>query len=89
MDMREVEKQSIEYIKTRLASYPLLTKVLKEDRKEDPEKWLAKIHLHLGMRIRNELRENVCLDDELISGNWDDYYGEYLDKALSELQEPK
>lgn len=41
---------------------------------EDKETWWASSHFYWGMSIRNLLRDNVCLDDKLPSGNWDDYY---------------
>lgn len=51
---------------------------LKEDvvrlHKRDPETWWASSHFTWGMQIRNLLRDNVCLDNKLPSGNWDDYY---------------
>jgi hypothetical protein len=34
------------------------------------------------MGIRNLLRKNVCLDDDLPSGNWDDYYIRLIEKAV-------
>lgn len=41
---------------------------------EDKNTWWVSSHFHWGMNIRNLLRDNVCLDDKLPSGNWDDYY---------------
>ena len=36
--------------------------------------WWVTEHFGWGMYIRNQLRDGVCKDDELPSGNWDDYY---------------
>lgn len=38
-------------------------------------------HFEYGMKIRNYLREQVCLDADLPSGNWDDYYLTLLEIA--------
>jgi hypothetical protein len=63
----------------------LLTKDTKEDvarlHKENPDTWWASFHFGWGMRIRNLLRDNVCLDDKLPSGNWDDYYIQLVEIA--------
>ncbi len=40
----------------------------------NPETWWAGFHFGWGMNIRNFLRDNVCLDDKLPLGNWDEYY---------------
>ena len=51
--------------------------VISEIRKayeEDPDTWWAAEHFSWGMSVRNFLRGNVCSDDKLPSGNWDDYY---------------
>lgn len=46
------------------------------------DSFIGMIHFNWGMDCRNNLRKNVCLDDQLPSGNWDDYYIELLELAL-------
>ena len=48
--------------------------IIKEAIKSDPIHWASLYHFNSGMEIRNLLRDKVCLDDVLPSGNWDDYY---------------
>lgn len=47
---------------------------IREDHAKDPRTWWALSHHGWGTGIRNFLRHTVCLDNELPSGNWDDYY---------------
>lgn len=54
---------------------------IKELHKADPKKWWALGHHGWGTRIRNYLRGKVCLDDELPSKNWDDYYVQLVEIA--------
>jgi hypothetical protein len=64
--------KSVEALKTILTD-----EILRNTRKlhtADPEKWWALYHHGWGTGIRNFLRDKVCLDDQLPSGNWDDYY---------------
>ena len=45
--------------------------------------WLdANIHFHWGMSIRNFLREQGILDNQLPSSNWDDYYLQIIEAAV-------
>jgi hypothetical protein len=53
----------------------------KELYKEDPVHWVSPFHFSTGMAIRNLLRDKVCLDDQLPSGNWDDYYVQLIEIA--------
>lgn len=55
---------------------------IREAHKEDPKTWWAESHFYWGMTIRNLLREKVCLDDELPSKNWDDYYVALIEIAV-------
>lgn len=56
-------------------------KYIREDFEKDSDTWWAISHFNWGMRIRNRLRDNVCLDNKLPSGNWDDYYVILVEKA--------
>ncbi len=46
------------------------------------DSFIGMIHFGWGMACRNNLRKHVCLDDQLPSKNWDDYYIELLELAL-------
>jgi hypothetical protein len=50
--------------------------------KADRINWGSPHHFSWGMGIRNLLRKNVCLDGDLPSGNWDDYYIRLVEKAV-------
>ena len=68
----EIKNSAVQCLKT-----TLLDETIDEIRsafKDDKDTWWASSHFHWGMNIRNLLRDNVCLDDKLPSGNWDDYY---------------
>ena len=67
-----IVNKSVEELKTILDRNEI--EQIKEAHKEDPETWWALYHHGWGTAIRNFLRNNVCKDDELPSGNWDDYY---------------
>lgn len=54
---------------------------IRDDYKKDPDTWWASVHFTWGMNIRNKLRDNVCLDGELPSKNWDDYYVRLIEMA--------
>ena len=54
---------------------------IREEYKKDPNTWWAAYHHGWGTAIRNHLRDKVCLDDQLPSGNWDDYYIRLVEKA--------
>jgi hypothetical protein len=55
---------------------------LKSAIKSNPEDWWSAIHFNWGMYIRNQLRVFVCLDNQLPTENWDDYYAECIEFAL-------
>ena len=61
----------------------------KEDIKEiqkaiekSPMHWASQYHFNFGMKIRNLLRDKICLDGDLPSGNWDDYYVYLIECAV-------
>ncbi len=56
--------------------------------KDDPATWWAESHHYWGRTIRNLLREKVCLDDELPSKNWDDYYVAIIEIACGLREMP-
>jgi hypothetical protein len=55
---------------------------IKEEYEKDPGHWCTPYHFSWGMFIRNKLRDNVCLDDKLPSGNFDDYYVRFVEIAV-------
>lgn len=54
---------------------------IREEWKNDPEHWATPFHFSYGMFIRNQLRNNVCSDDKLPTGNFDDYYVPFIEIA--------
>lgn len=45
--------------------------------------WFARFHYReFGLQARNMLRDFVCLDEELPTGNWEDYYSSLFEVAL-------
>jgi hypothetical protein len=44
--------------------------------------WFIEFHSYEGRYIRNFFRENDLLDEQLPSGNWDDYYTQVLECAI-------
>lgn len=80
----ELDKDIIEKSKETILS------VLREEDREkiseaiskSPTRWTGGYHFNWGMKIRNLLRDKVCLDDKLATGNWDDYYAQCVEYAL-------
>jgi hypothetical protein len=72
-------KKSIPVLKECLGTRVIFQ--IQEDSKNDPELWWADKHHGWGTAVRNHLRDNVCLDEELPSGNWDDYYIQLVELA--------
>lgn len=56
---------------------------------ENPETWWAESHFGWGMSIRNMFRQTVCLDKDLPSGNWDDYYIGIVEEAVNRYYKEK
>lgn len=52
---------------------PVSMKAWKERAQADPEDWMIEDHHFAGTAFRNLLRKEIK-DNELPSGNWDDYY---------------
>jgi|SRR5690348_2098301 len=55
---------------------------ISEEYHADPEHWWAGYHHGWGTAIRNLLRDKVCRDNKLPSGNWDDVYIPIVEIAL-------
>ena len=53
---------------------------IREQMADDPIHWCSPHHFGWGMSMRNLLRD-VVADDELPSGNWDDYYVKIIEEA--------
>lgn len=69
---QEITEKSVIYLKSILTEDSVKTIV--QEWSHNPETWWAMAHHGWGTSVRNSLRDNVCLDDKLPSGNWDDYY---------------
>ncbi len=54
--------------------------------RERPLDWYIPYHLLWGMQVRNLFRAIGIKDNELPSGNWDDYYYLVVEYALDERQ---
>jgi hypothetical protein len=67
--------------------HPLMEET-RELYKEDPVHWISPFHFSSGMAIRNLLREKVCLDGQLPSGNWDDVYVQLVEIAAGVREYP-
>ena len=74
-----------------LAIYHLRRNILTETQleidnlfKEHGVVWWTKPEIHngFGLRVRNMLRDLVCLDDDLPTGNWDDYYSQLVEASI-------
>jgi len=59
---------------------------VKEEWKRDPNHWATPYHFSYGMFIRNQLRNNVCRDEELPTGNFDDYYVRFVELACGVIE---
>lgn len=68
----EIKEKAIKHLKKIITLET--AEQIKDDYLKDSDTWWAKEHFGWGMRIRNFLRDNVCLDIVLPSQNWDDYY---------------
>lgn len=69
---KEIVEKSLLALKNNLDN--VIVQQIRDEYKKDPETWWAMYHHGWGTSIRNGLRTEVCLDDKLPSGNWDDYY---------------
>lgn len=67
-----IRDKGVEYLKGLIPDDDKIQ--IKMEYEKDNKTWWAMYHHGWGTAIRNSLRDNVCLDDELPSGNWDDYY---------------
>jgi hypothetical protein len=67
---------------------PISRAALRAAVEEDPQTWWALEHFNFGMSIRNQLRQAGYKDDQLPSGNWDDYYVPILEAAVGARSYP-
>lgn len=74
-----IVEESIKYLPTILSQKSMDD--IRDEYEKDHDTWWASSHFTWGMYIRNKLRDNVCLDDELPSKNWDDYYVRLIEMA--------
>lgn len=59
-----------------------LVNLYKSTPSETKAQWFIEYHHYDGMAIRNLLRRNGLLDEQLPSGNWDDYYVQVMEVAI-------
>ncbi len=76
---KEIADKSIQFLKSFLSDDDVVA--IKQEFEKDPNTWWAAAHFSWGMGIRNQLRNNVCLDKDLPTYNWDDYYVILVEKA--------
>jgi len=76
---KDIADKSIEFLKSFLSDED--KQFIKEDFQRDSDTWWALAHHGWGTGIRNQLRDNVCLDEDLPTPNWDDYYIILIEKA--------
>lgn len=56
---------------------------IKKVAKSNPYAWAIGYHFYWGMWMRNQFRADAGItDDQLPSGNWDDYYVPIVELAL-------
>jgi hypothetical protein len=79
--MAELEPWIVEKAVKFLSELHPLVEETRELYKEDPIHWISPYHFSTGMAIRNLLRKEVCLDSQLPSGNFDDYYVQLMEVA--------
>jgi len=79
--------KAVEFLKRNIPSE--VKEQIKEEYKIDPVHWCSPYHFSWGMFIRNKLRDNVCTDDKLPSGNFDDYYVRFVELALGLREDRK
>lgn len=77
---QEIVERGVAHIKSKLN--PEIVRDITSAWKADPKTWWAAWHHGWGTGVRNDLRDNVCRDDELPSGNWDDYYVQLVEIAV-------
>ena len=79
----ETIKNAVGIYKNLLLKYPNLKedslKLISEDGLND---WMIPYHFTVGMKLRNELRDNGFLDNDVPQGNLDDYYIQLFEIAL-------
>lgn len=56
--------------------------IIKNEIDKNGSTWCSPYHSWWGMKIRNLLRDKVCLDKELPIPNWDDYYVALIEYAV-------
>jgi hypothetical protein len=82
----ETKEKLIRHLREQLP--PSMLEEVRTLHAKDGDAWVAPFHFHVGMAVRNMLRE-VMLDDELPAApypdganrNWDDYYVQVLEAA--------
>lgn len=75
------------YLKENLS--PEFLNGIREAFKENPEGWWSRSGWHFGqgMSVRNLLRRRGFRDEQLPTGNWDDYYIQAIEDAAGVIND--
>ena len=80
---RWIKEKSINFLKEYLTESDIFN--IQQLYDKNKYSWASPFHFSYGMSIRNQLRDNVCLDDKLSDDpeyqNWNDYYVKLLEIA--------
>lgn len=75
----EYRDRCVSYLRTKIPSEVLCRVYAMYN--DDPVNWSVEFHFSAGMAVRNLLRNGGFTDNQLPSGNWDDYYVPILELA--------
>lgn len=75
----EIRRRSVKYLRSWITVEN--AEECRAQMQENPGTWMIPHHMFFGMAIRNKLRE-VVRDDDLPTGNWDDYYVAAFEEAI-------
>lgn len=75
-------QKAVDHIRKTL-SQQMIETIQKTIDKDGLHEWAIPYHMSFGMVIRNQLRKDAKIPDQLLpSGNWDDYYISILEVAV-------
>lgn len=78
----EIRQKAVEYLKSEMPKENFDNLILLYRNAIQKGYWFTGYHFGYGMAIRNFLRAKGLFDDQLPSGNWDDYYVCCLEIAM-------
>lgn len=77
---RQIAETAVFYIKKNLLSETECQ--IQEEFERHGVVWFTRHHYGFGMKVRNMLRDLVCDDEDLPTGNWEDYYSALVEVAI-------